>query len=147
MLDHYMKYQDAIKDPSYVEMVDLFDADNCAEDNWEGRELVDDIDDVAIQNSVENICSLYNALHRGMFLCSGPHHGPITALCIFGVCMALFDGCCGCCSCGKKNVLAWAGTSGLGAFVNFLAFVAVLDICKFTSNPWVLVICGSLLRD
>ena len=62
--------------------------------------------------------------HRG----SGPHHLPICALCIFGVCMALFDGCCGCCTCGKKNVLAWAGTNAIGAVVNLLAFVAALDI-------------------
>jgi hypothetical protein len=53
---------------------------------------------------------------------------PICALCIFGVCMALFDGCCGCCTCGKKNVLAWAGTNAIGAVVNLLAFVAALDI-------------------
>ena len=57
---------------------------------------------------------------------SGPL--PICALCIFGVSMALFDGCCGCCTCGKKNVLAWAGTNAIGAVVNLLAFVAALDI-------------------
>ena len=59
---------------------------------------------------------------------SGPHHLLITVLCIVGVSMALFDGLDDRCTRGKTNVLVWAGTSALGAFVNLLAFFAVIDI-------------------
>ena len=59
---------------------------------------------------------------------SGPHHLLITVLCIVGVSMALFDGLDDRCTRGKTNVLVWAGTSALGAFVNLLAFFAAIDI-------------------
>jgi hypothetical protein len=42
--------------------------------------------------------------------------------------MALFDGLDDRCTRGKTNVLVWAGTSALGAFVNLLAFFAAIDI-------------------
>lgn len=89
MFTHCNRFQeDEMNSPTVVELVAAWDADNCAEDDWKGQELVAEMPK-SLKNAAGDACDLWLAVNRGIFLCAGPHHGPITLLCIFGVCMAL----------------------------------------------------------
>jgi hypothetical protein len=67
MLSWYLQYTDMMNQPEVVRMVDELDADNCDQPDWEGAEFIDDLPP-EYANAVDDVCALWKAVHRGIFL-------------------------------------------------------------------------------